>query len=112
MSIEDWRTQINALDAELLHLLNKRAQLALKVGESKTASGVHLCDHTREREVIERMCAANEGPLDDRAVVELYRAILYESRRMQTRALDRPSEEQPGFKLNLQGDPLRVAFQG
>jgi len=112
MSIEDSRAEINDLDSELLRLLNQRARLALKVGESKTASGVHLCDHTREREVIERMCAANEGPLDDRAVVELYRAIIHESRRIQTRALDRPSEEQPGYKLNLQGDPPRVAFQG
>ncbi len=112
MSIEDSRAEINDLDSELLRLLNQRARLALKVGESKTASGVHLCDHTREREVIERMCAANEGPLDDRAVVELYRAIIHESRRIQTRAADRPSEEHPGYELNLQGDPLRVAFQG
>src|SRR6184192_3457430 len=112
MSLEDRRKQINALDSELLRLLNKRAALALKVGESKTASGLSLCDHTREREVIERMCAANDGPLDDRAIVELFRAVIHESRRIQTRALDRPSEEHPGHKLNLQGDPLRVAFQG
>src|ERR1044071_4623748 len=88
MSIEDWRTEINELDRELLSLLNRRARLALKVGESKTASGLSLCDHTREREVIERMCEANEGPLDDRAIVELFRAIIHESRRIQTRAAD------------------------
>jgi len=113
MNIEDWRTEINDLDSELLRLLNKRAGLALRVGESKTASGVHLCDHTREREVIERMCEANEGPLDDRAIVELFRAIIHESRRIQTRAADQSSEEQQaGHKLNLQADHLRVAFQG
>ena len=88
MSIEDWRAEINTLDRELLRLLNQRARLALKVGESKTASGVHLCDHTREREVIERMCAANEGPLDDRAIVELFRAVIHESRRIQSRATE------------------------
>jgi len=59
MTIEAWRKQINALDVELLRLLNRRARVALKVGESKSASGVHLCDYTREREVIEHMCAAN-----------------------------------------------------
>jgi len=113
MNIEDWRAEINDLDSELLRLLNKRAGLALRVGESKTASGVHLCDHTREREVIERMCEANEGPLDDRAIVELFRAIIHESRRIQTRAADQSSEEQQaGHKLNLQADHLRVAFQG
>ena len=109
MSIEDWRAEINALDAELLRLLNQRAQLALKVGESKTASGLSLCDHTREREVIERMCQANEGPLDDRAIVELFRAVIHESRRIQTRAADH-STEAPNIKLDR--DHARVAFQG
>src|SRR6058998_4227338 len=110
MSIKDWRTEINTLDSDLLQLLNKRAQLALKVGESKRDAGVHLCDHTREREVIERMCEANEGPLDDRAVVELFRAIIHESRRIQTRSVDQSSEEQAANKLDF-GD-ARVAFQG
>ncbi len=112
MSIKDWRTEINTLDSDLLRLLNKRAQLALKVGESKTASGVHLCDHTREREVVERMCEANEGPLDERAVVELFRAIIHESRRIQTRAADQPDGEPGEHKLDLGPGRLRVAFQG
>ncbi len=112
MSIKDWRTEINMLDSELLRLLNKRAQLALKVGESKTASGVHLCDHTREREVIERMCEANEGPLDERAVVELFRAIIHESRRIQTRVADQPDGEPGEYKLDLAPGCPRVAFQG
>src|SRR6266567_4941210 len=112
MSIEDWRAGINALDAELLRLLNERARLALKVGESKTASGLSLCDHTREREVIERMCQANEGPLDERAIVELFRAVIHESRRIQTRAVDQSNEVPAEHKLKLQADHSRVAFQG
>src|SRR2546421_398795 len=111
MTIEDWRREINALDRELLRLLNQRARVALKVGESKTASGVHLCDHTREREVIERMCEANEGPLDDRAIVELFRAIIHESRRIQARAADQSGNE-TDHRLNLASGHVRVAFQG
>src|SRR5437588_4715085 len=111
MSIEDWRTQINALDTELLQLLNKRARLALKVGESKAASGLSLCDHTREREVIERMCEANQGPLDDRAIAELFRAIIHESRQIQARATNQ-SSERADHKLNLAPGHTHVAFQG
>src|SRR5437870_857714 len=111
MSIEDWRTQINALDTELLRLLNQRARIALKVGESKAASGLSVCDHTREREVIERMCEANEGPLDDRAIVELFRAVIHESRRIQTRATNQSTEEVPS-NIELDRDHARVAFQG
>ena len=110
MSVENWRAEINALDIELLRLLNQRARLALNVGESKRDAGVHLCDHTREREVIERMCEANEGPLDDRAVVELFRAIIHESRRIQTRATAQSSEEQTAHRLDR--DQVSVAFQG
>ncbi len=111
MSIEDWRAEINTLDIELLRLLNQRAEVALKVGESKAAAGLSLCDHTREREVIERMCAANEGPLDDRAIVELYRAVIHESRRIQTRALEQAREKGPR-RPRLDRGPVKVAFQG
>jgi chorismate mutase / prephenate dehydratase len=112
MSIDDWRARIDELDGELLRLLNERAGIALKVGESKTKAGTSLCDHTREREVIERLCAANEGPLDDRAIVELYRAIIHESRRIQNLA-HQPGPEPSAPALSGQGDGLRrVAFQG
>ena len=111
MGLEDWRIQINALDNALLRLLNQRAQLALKVGESKKGSGLSVCDHTREREVTERMCSLNEGPLDDRAVVELFRAVIHESRRIQTRTMDGAREEQELRPLVSLTNP-RIAFQG
>jgi chorismate mutase/prephenate dehydratase len=112
MSIEDWRSRINELDSELLLLLNERARIALKVGESKKDAGVHLCDHTREREVIERMSEANEGPLDDRAIVELYRAIIHESRRIQSRAVDQADAEHASQELDSSAGHSRIAFQG
>ena len=112
MSIDDWRSRIDGLDKQLLRLLNERAGIALKVGESKKEAGASLCDHTREREVIERMCEANEGPLDDRAIVELYRAIIHESRRIQNLATV-PSPEATTPRLPGQKNAsLRVAFQG
>ena len=112
MSIDDWRSRIDGLDKQLLRLLNERAGIALKVGESKKEAGASLCDHTREREVIERMCEANEGPLDDRAIVELYRAIIHESRRIQNLATV-PNPEATTPRLPGQKNAsLRVAFQG
>jgi len=112
MSIDDWRARIDELDAELLRLLNERARIALKVGDSKKQAGASLCDHTREREVIERLSAANEGPLDNRAIVELYRAIIHESRRIQNLA-NHPSSELSAPRFSGAGNGLRrVAFQG
>src|SRR5216684_16596 len=94
MEIANWRAEINALDDELLRLLNQRAQLALKVGESKQDSGLSVCDHSREREVTERICSINEGPLDERAIVELFRAIIHESRRIQSRVMNHENEKE------------------
>ena len=87
MSIEDCRAEIDAIDHELLRLLNERARLALMAGESKRAAGLALCDREREREVLERARGANPGPLDERAVTNLFRLIIEESRRVQARAM-------------------------
>jgi chorismate mutase / prephenate dehydratase len=112
MTIDDWRAKINTLDSELLRLLNQRARLALQVGESKTASGLSLCDHTREREVIERMCELNEGPLDERAIVELFRAVIHESRRIQSRTLEESGNAHGVANFTRAEGRSRVAFQG
>jgi chorismate mutase len=88
MTIEDWRAEINAIDSELLRLLNERARLAVKVGERKKAVGLSVCDRTREREVIERACSANQGPLDERAVTKIFRRIIEESRRVEAHAME------------------------
>lgn len=112
MELQEWRGKISALDEELLRLLNRRAELALKVGESKKGSGLSVCDHTREREVIERICSLNRGPLDDRAVVELFRAIIHESRRIQIQTLEQPKTSEHSPLPISQARFPRVAFQG
>jgi len=89
MSIEHWRSDIDAIDSELLGLLNKRASLAVKVGQSKRLTGVALYDPLREEEVIERARKANPGPLDDQSIVELFGCIIRESRRIEACAMER-----------------------
>ena len=89
MSIEDWRSEIDAIDNELLGLLNKRATLAVKVGQSKRLTGIELYDPAREEEVIERARKQNLGPLDEAAVVALFGCIIRESRRIEACAMDR-----------------------
>jgi chorismate mutase len=89
MNIEDWRSEIDAIDSELLGLLNQRASLAVKVGQSKRLTGVALYDPLREEEVIERARQANPGPLDEQAIVELFGCIIRESRRIEACAMER-----------------------
>lgn len=96
MSIEGWRAEIDAIDSELLRLLNMRAQLAIKVGESKKVVGLSICDREREREVIERACQANAGPLDERAIVKLFRRIIHESRSVEARVIEQTGRHRNG----------------
>ncbi|MDT5122209.1 MAG: chorismate mutase [Acidobacteriota bacterium] len=88
MNITERRAEIDAIDRELLRLLNKRALLAVKIGESKRIAGLSLCDREREREVIERACESNLGPLDERAVARLFRSIIRESRLVEEREME------------------------
>jgi chorismate mutase len=88
MTIEDWRVEIDKIDGELLRLLNARAELAVRVGESKRRAGLLVCDREREREVIGRARRDNPGPLDADAVARLFRAVIRESRRLQTQAAE------------------------
>ena len=91
MTIEDWRVEIDKVDAELLRLLNRRAELAARVGESKRRAGLSVCDRGREREVVARARRENRGPLDGDAVERLFRAVIRESRRLQTLGAEAPA---------------------
>jgi chorismate mutase len=84
MDIENWRQEIDEIDAELLRLLNMRARLALKVGALKQAAKLPFCDPDRERTVLQRLKEMNSGPLDERAVNKVFRRIIRESRRVQS----------------------------
>ncbi len=86
MSIEDWRAQIDEIDGELLRLLNRRARLAAQIGALKRHEGLPLYDAGREQCVIARACRDNRGPLDEHAVVEIFRHVIRESRRVEARA--------------------------
>lgn len=80
-TITNWREQIDAVDTELLRLLNKRAELAIEVSELKRRVAAPLCDPQRERQVLLRARRANSGPLDDQAIAKIFQCIMDESRR-------------------------------
>jgi chorismate mutase len=85
MRIDEWRTEIDEIDRELLRLLNRRARAAIHIGALKRAAGLPICDPDRERQVLAQMQHANEGPLDEPAVAKLFRRVIRESRRAETR---------------------------
>jgi len=83
MTIDDFRCEIDRLDSELLKIFNKRAHLALKIGELKKISGLPIFDPGREKKIFQRMKDENPGPLDDQAIVRLFERVIDESRRLE-----------------------------
>ncbi len=70
------REQIDAVDRDLLAALNRRAALALKVGEVKRDEGTPMFRPEREAQVIDRIQGANTGPLNRESVAPIWREIM------------------------------------
>jgi len=77
-SLAALRQRIDALDAQLLTLLNQRAQAALEVGEVKQSmnADVHVLKPEREATVIRRLQAMNKGPFTPQAVEAVWSQII------------------------------------
>lgn len=78
------RRRIDALDRRIVALLNERASLAIAVGRAKRAAGWRAVrDLERERDVLERISAANGGPLGDADLQTIYRRIIAATRSLE-----------------------------
>ncbi len=70
------RDQIDGLDKQLLELLNQRARVAEQVGEIKRAEGTPFFRPDRVAQVIDKIRAANPGPLKAEHVSAIWREIM------------------------------------
>jgi chorismate mutase / prephenate dehydratase len=76
MEIEENRRRIDALDKEIIRLINERAECARRIGAAKKQSDRSPYDPVRERQVLEKAAGHNAGPLPDRAIEAIYREIM------------------------------------
>jgi len=88
--IDKLRQQIDALDDELLALVNKRATLAQKIGELKGGTPAYRPE--RESQILGRVAKTNSGALSADARVAIFREIISACRAVE--------------------QPLRVAYLG
>jgi chorismate mutase len=91
-TLDHWRGQIDALDAELLRLLNQRAAIACEIASIKVASGLPAFDGAREKQVLAHVREENTGPLDQQSVVAIFHSIIRETRRLGTERMEVASE--------------------
>lgn len=78
------RKRIDAVDGEMLTLLNRRASLALEVGELKKREGSVVFRPEREAQVIDGLKVRNAGPLKNASVAPIWREIMSACRSLET----------------------------
>jgi chorismate mutase/prephenate dehydratase len=76
VNLDDIRRQIDAIDQELLDLLNRRADLVHEVGVVKKRDGLQIYAPEREESLLRRLIAMNQGRLSESSIRAIYREIM------------------------------------
>jgi len=78
------REQIDTIDNRILELLNQRATVVIAVGKAKQGSEASsFYVPSREKAIYDRLCALNQGPFPNEAVVKVFREIISASLNME-----------------------------
>lgn len=93
MDLADWRKKIDAIDRELVRLLNERARCVAEIGEIKRAGGLPIQEPGREEKVFENVQSVNQGPLDNDALRRVFERIVEEGRDLQRRLMEKTKSE-------------------
>ncbi|MCL5034711.1 MAG: endolytic transglycosylase MltG [Bacteroidetes bacterium] len=107
-NMKSLRKKIDRADKRIVKLLNKRAAYADEIGKIKEKLGLEIYSPEREKQVIDNVCKANPGPLNDEAVRRVYERIIDESRRLEREsAEERRVSMRPGelWKAIKRGSP-------
>lgn len=81
--VGELRLRIDALDRDLVRLLNERSECAVEIGRLKGQAGLPIHDPERERDILHRIAQSSAGPLEAEALARLFERILDESRRLE-----------------------------
>ena len=83
VDLQQLRNEIDAIDSQILSLINQRLEIGKKVGEIKKKTGGSILDRTRERNVIEKLSKINTGPADEELLRYFFNVIITATREIQ-----------------------------
>lgn len=84
MSLDEARTKIDRIDAEIIRLLDERAGVGREIGEIKRRLDLPPHNPGREHQVIQRLLALSDGSMPARSLAGIYRVIMAETLALQT----------------------------
>lgn len=98
-AIDVLRQRIDAIDHELMALLAKRLDVVHLVGEVKRAKSLPVFDPGREERLLLRLIQDAPARLDERAVREIFHAIVSQCRRMEGEQIEEAGRSPTGDRL-------------
>lgn len=88
--LAECRERIDALDVQILALLNERTSIVESIGRVKQTLALPIYEPKREDEVFHNVLSNNAGPLPAESVHRVFERIIDEMRTLQrTRMLER-----------------------
>jgi len=82
-ALAEHRKTIDALDLQLLELLNRRTSVVEEIGRAKESAGLPIYEPKREEDVFRNVTDHNRGPLTSDAVKGIFERIIDEMRTLQ-----------------------------
>jgi chorismate mutase/prephenate dehydratase len=76
LSLQELRSQIDALDTQIVEMLNQRARIVVEIGKIKNSGDAPVYAPDREQVVLDRVRNANRGPLPNRCVEAIWRELM------------------------------------
>lgn len=86
MDLSDWRRKVDEIDANILELLEQRAEIVSEIGRLKIESNLPVLDEGREQQIYSRISIKPGSILSIESAICIFRCIVRESRRIQMRA--------------------------
>jgi chorismate mutase/prephenate dehydratase len=82
--IKPLRQKIEAVDRQILRLLNERAEIAMEVGKVKSEGNLDSYDPQREDEILGTLVLQNNGLFPKQAIFPVFREIISACRSLET----------------------------
>jgi len=73
--LKKYRMDIDKVDQGLVELLNKRAEIVMKIKRMKEKHNIPLYDARREEDLINNIVKYNKGPLYNDNIIQIFESI-------------------------------------
>jgi len=74
--LDECRGEIDALDAQIVDLINARSRVVVEIGKIKQQTNSPVYAPDREKIVLDKVRGLNKGPLPNRSIEAIYRELM------------------------------------